>query len=226
MKIAWKIEVPQWIILGAMFGAAALAWPQAPDRIPVHWNINGQVDRYGGRFEGLLVMPLVALGIYVLMLLLPRIDPGRANYARFRGAYNAIRIAMVAFFGVFDLLVRKSALNGGVGVGRVAPLAIGVMMIFLGAMLGKIRPNWFVGIRTPWTLSSKVAWVRTHRAGGWLFMLVGLATVLVSFVSARVSFWVLIVGIAAGTIGLVVYSYLLWRQDPDKIPPAGTLPAD
>jgi uncharacterized membrane protein len=226
MKIAWKIEVPQWIILAAMFVAAAIAWPHAPDRIPVHWNISGQVDRYGGRFEGLLLMPLVALGFYVLMLVLPRIDPGRANYARFRGAYNAIRIGLLAMFGVFDVVVRKAALTGQANVSRIAPLAIGVLMVFLGALLGKIRPNWFIGIRTPWTLSSKVAWVRTHRAGGWLFMLIGLATIIASFVSSRLSFWILVAGTIGGTVGLVVYSYLLWRQDPDKIPPAGTLPAD
>jgi len=226
MKIAWKIEVPQWIILVAMFAAAAIAWPHAPDRIPVHWNISGQVDRYGGRFEGLLLMPLVALGVYVVMLVLPRIDPGRANYARFRGAYNAIRIALVAFFAVFDFIVQKSAFTGRVNMGRLAPLAMGILFVFLGALLGKIRPNWFVGIRTPWTLSSKLSWVRTHRAGGWLFILVGLATIVASFFSLPVSFWVLIGGLTGGTIGLVVYSYLLWRRDPDKIPPAGTLPAD
>ena len=226
MKIAWKIEVPQWIILAAMFVAAAIAWPHASDRIPVHWNINGQVDRYGGRFEGLLLMPLVALGLYVLMLVLPRIDPGRANYARFRGAYNAIRIALLAMFGVFDIVVRKAALTGQANVSRIAPLAIGVLMVFLGSLLGKIRPNWFIGVRTPWTLSSKVSWVRTHRVGGWLFMLTGMATILASFVSSHLAFWIVIAGAISGTVGLVVYSYLQWRQDPDKIPPAGTLPAD
>jgi uncharacterized membrane protein len=226
MKIAWKIEVPQWIILAAMFVAAAIAWPHAPDRIPVHWNINGQVDRYGGRFEGLFLMPLFALGVYVLMLVLPRIDPGRANYARFSGAYRAIRIALLALFAVFDGVVQMWVWTGHVDIALIAPLAMGVVSVFLGALLGKIRPNWFVGIRTPWTLSSKVSWVRTHRAGGWLFMLVGLATIVATFISPRVAFWALIGGLVGGTVALVVYSYLLWRQDPEKIPPAGTLPAD
>ncbi len=226
MKIAWKVEVPQWLILLAMFAAAAVAWPHAPDRIPVHWNISGQPDRYGGRFEGLLLMPLVALGLYALLLVVPRIDPGRANYDRFRGAYNAIRIAVLALFAVFDVAIQVWVWTGRVNVGQIAPLSIGIVCVFLGALLGKIRPNWFVGIRTPWTLSSKVAWVRTHRAGGWLFIAVGLATIAATFVSSRVAFWVLLPGVLGGTIGLMVYSYVLWRHDPDKIPPAGTLPAD
>jgi uncharacterized membrane protein len=226
MKIAWKVEVPQWIILAGMFAGAAIAWPHAPDRIPVHWTINGQVDRYGGRFEGLLLMPLVALGIYVLMLVLPRIDPGRANYARFRGAYNAIRIALLVLFAVFYVVIQLWVWTGHADIALIAPLAMGIVSIVLGAVLGKIRPNWFVGIRTPWTLSSKVSWVRTHRAGGWLFMVVGLATIGATFISPRLAFWVLIGGLIGGTVALVIYSYVLWRQDPDKIPPAGTLPAD
>ena len=226
MKIAWKVEVPQWIILAGMFAGAAIAWPHAPDRIPVHWNIDGQVDRYGGRFEGLLLMPLVALGMYVLMLVLPRIDPGRANYARFRGAYNAIRITLLVLFAVFDVGIQVWVWTGHADIALIAPLAMGIVSIVLGAVLGKIRPNWFVGIRTPWTLSSKVSWVRTHRAGGWLFIVVGLATIATTFISPRLAFWVLIGGLIGGTVALVIYSYVLWRQDPDKIPPAGTLPAD
>ena len=226
MRIAWKVEVPQWIILAGMFAAAAIAWPHAPDRIPVHWNINGEVDRYGGRFEGLLLMPLVALGMYVLMLVLPRIDPGRANYARFRGAYNAIRITLLVLFAVFDVGIQVWVWTGHADIALIAPLAMGIVSIVLGAVLGKIRPNWFVGIRTPWTLSSKVSWVRTHRAGGWLFIVVGLATIATTFISPRLAFWVLIGGLLGGTVALFIYSYVLWRQDPDKIPPAGTLPAD
>jgi uncharacterized membrane protein len=226
MRIAWKIEVPQWIILAGMFVAAGVAWPYAPDRIPVHWNINGQVDRYGGRFEGLFLMPLVALGIYALLLVLPRIDPGRANYARFRGAYNAIRIAILALFAVFEAAMQAWVWTGHTDIAVLAPLATGAMCVLFGAVLGKIRPNWFVGVRTPWTLSSKVSWVRTHRAGGWVLMAVGLATIVVTFLSARLAIWVLVGGLLCGSLALVFYSYLLWRQDPDKLPPAGTLPAD
>jgi uncharacterized membrane protein len=226
MKIAWKIEVPQWVILAAMFVASAIAWPHAPDRIPVHWNISGHVDRYGGKFEGLLLLPLVAVGVYVLMLVLPRIDPGRANYAKFRGSYNAIRIGLLVMFAVFDGALQAWVWTGRVSIAHLAPFATGIACVFLGALLGKIRPNWFVGIRTPWTLSSKVSWVRTHRAGGWLFMLVGLATIIATVASPAAAFWVLLAGLMGGTVALVIYSYLLWRQDPDKIPPAGTLPAD
>ena len=204
MKIAWKIEVPQWLVLAAMFIGAAVSWSHAPDRIPVHWNLSGQADRYGGRVEGLLLMPLVASGIYLLMLVLPRIDPGRANYARFRGAYSAIRITVLAIFAVFYGMTQAWIWTGHVSLTLAAPLTMGIVLVILGSLLGKIRPNWFVGIRTPWTLSSKVSWVRTHRAGGWLFILVGLVTIVASFVSSRTAIWVLLGGLIGGTIGLVM----------------------
>ncbi len=226
MKGGWKIELPQWLVLAAMFLAAAVAWPNAPDRIPIHWNIDGQVDRYGGRFAGLLLMPLVAAGVYVLMLVLPRIDPGRANYGKFRGTYAAIRITLLLLFAVFDAAILAWTWNVRVNVAGVAPVSIGVVCVVLGALLGRIQPNWFVGIRTPWTLSSKVSWTRTHRAGGWVFSLVGVATIAATLLSPHASFWILIVGLVGGTIGLVAYSYVIWRHDPGKIPPAGTLPAD
>ncbi len=226
MNIKWKVEVPQWILLAAMFGAALAAWPNAPNRIPVHWGLAGQPDRFGGRFEGLLLLPLVALGLYVLMLVLPRIDPGRANYGRFPGAYAAIRIGVLGLLAAIHGAALAWIWHGRVNMGFLAPFAMGILTIVIGGALGKVRPNWFVGIRTPWTLSSKTSWVRTHRAGGWVFVLVGFATVASAFIGSRVAFFVLTTGLVGGSVGLVVYSYLVFRRDPDKLPPAGTLPAD
>lgn len=113
-----------------------------------------------------------------------------------------------------------------VDVSTVAPLAVGVMMVLMGSVMGKIRPNWFVGIRTPWTLSSKSSWVRTHRLGGWLLVGLGLALAAAAVVSSRAAVAVLIGGAIVSTLWLVVFSYLVWRRDPEKVAPAGTWPAD
>jgi len=223
MKTSWKVEVPQLVVIAAMFAAAALAWSGAPDRIPVHWNIDGQVDRYAGKFEGLLLMPLAALGMYALMLVLPRIDPGRANYPRFAGAYTVIRVTVLGIFAAFDVALHVWLRTGRLNIATFAPGVMGVMAIVLGAVLGRVRPNWFVGIRTPWTLSSRTSWVRTHEAGGRVFVGVGVATIVAAFIGPRVAFWVLVAGLMGGTLVLVVYSYLLWRRDPDKVPPTGRL---
>jgi uncharacterized membrane protein len=112
-----------------------------------------------------------------------------------------------------------------VDVGAWVPLIVGGLFIVLGNLFGKLRPNWFIGIRTPWTLSSKLSWDRTHRAGGWMFILFGL--LFMSLALARPSWFFIsvITVIVTGAIGLVVYSYLVWRRDPEKTPPAGTVPA-
>jgi len=225
MKLTWRTEWLHWVLLLVMFALAAASWDSAPDRIPVHWGIDGRVDRYGGRFEGLLAMPMVALGLYLAMRFLPRIDPGRANYEGFAGAYATIRLAVLALmagiYGVVHLWIRDRQVR----METVVPLLLGALFVVLGNALGKLRPNWFFGIRTPWTLSSKLAWTRTHRAGGWIFIAIGVLTMGMAVAHAGWVVWFAIAAVAVGVLGLVVYSYLLWRSDPDKVPPAGTLPA-
>ena len=226
MKVTWRTEIPQWLIMAGMFLMAALTWSSAPERIPVHWNAAGQVDRYGGKVEGLLAIPLMTLGIYLLLLVLPRFDPGRANYARFAGTYLLLRLGLVILLALLYAVVLLWIRGYPVDVSTVVPLAVGALLIVLGNLMGKIRPNWFVGIRTPWTLSSKVSWIRTHRLGGWLFIAIGLAMVLTGALH-----WVwatqLVMGLVLGSVVVMfAYSYLAWRSDPDKVPPAGTLPAE
>lgn len=223
----WRVEAPQIAILAAMFTLALVTWPAAPDRIPVHWNAAGEVDRYGGKFEGLLLLPLIATGVYLLMRYLPRVDPGRANYGSFATTYGVIRVSILvvlaAVYGIVHLWIRGQQ----VSVSTVIPVLLGGFFIVLGAVMAKIRPNWFVGLRTPWTLSSKAAWVRTHRVGGWLFILEGLFLMVVSpFIEARTAIGVLVAGGIGIVIWSMVYSHLVWKHDPDKIPPADTMPAE
>ena len=226
MRFTWRTEWPHWVLLAAMFALAAAAWSSAPDRIPMHWNLAGQVDRFGGRFEGVLAIPLLALAIYVLMIFLPRLDPGRANYAAFNSAYTTLRLLLLVVMAVLYGLVHLWMRGVHAPIGVWVPLLVGALFVIIGNLLGKVRPNWFVGIRTPWTLSSKAAWMGTHRAGRWVFITLG---VLMMSCSVLRSVWVVwtmgVVGVT-GVLGLVVYSYFLWRRDPEKTPPAGTLPAE
>jgi immunity protein, SdpI family len=227
IRTSWWTEGPQWLLLLAMFALGAWTWSTAPERVPVHWNAAGEVDRYGGKPEGLFMLPAVALGVYLLLLLLPRLDPGRANYATFAGAYNVIRLTMLAFFaalyGWTVLEMRgRTTLNAEV----VMAFLTGLLFIVLGGVMGKIRPNWFVGVRTPWTLSSKRSWVKTHRLAGWLFVLAGL-TVWACFIASPGWMGQAIMVAAALAAGVpAAYSYFVWRTDPDKVPPALTLPLD
>jgi uncharacterized membrane protein len=226
MKTNWRRELPSWLILAVMLVLLAMTWPVAPDRVPVHWNAAGEIDRYGSKPFGLLFPPLLAAGLYLVFLFAPRIDPGRANYASFPDTYLLIRTAVLATIAFFYGVTCLSARGVAVSMEVVAPLAVGMLFVVFGSVMGKIRPNWFVGIRTPWTISSKVAWVRTHRLGGWLFIALGLAFVAGALFKRAWSAQWIVGGVLGMVVVLFVYSYLAWRGDPDKVPPAGTLPGD
>lgn len=213
MKITWRSEVMGLSLLLAMFIVAGFTWSSAPSSIPVHWGITGQPDRYGGKFEGILAIPLVALVIYLLLLFLPRIDPRRVNYDKFSGVYLLLRTVIVVFMaGIYTVQVMWVK---GIAVDMevVVPLIVGLLLMVIGNYLGKLRPTWFVGIRTPWTLSSEESWLKTHRLGGRFFILLGLALAVASAFHNTWAFF--IVGIVAAIllIFLVIYSYIVYREE-------------
>jgi len=222
MKANWRIELALLALVAMMFAAALIVWPSAPSGIPVHWNASGEVDRYGGKFEGLLLLPLLALGIYLLMRYLPRVDPLRANYARFGGAYTAIRAGVLLLMAGIYAMVIAWVMKVPIDISRAAAVAVGALFVLLGSVLGQVKPNWFVGIRTPWTLSSTESWARTHRLGGRLFIAIGVLFAITGAFKLG-PFGYVAVGAAMVVVAvLVVYSYFVWRRDPAKQPPPGT----
>ena len=218
MRTNLRIEVVQWVLIGAMFVLAVALWPSTPDRVPVHWGFAGEPDRYGGKAEGLLLLPLITLGVYLLMLFVPRIDPRRAEYARFEGAYGVLRLSIVAFQALLYGFILLWGRGVELDVTVVVPVLIGGLLVVLGNLLGKVRPNWFVGIKTPWTLSSRRSWVKTHRMAGWTFVLLGLAFVVLGFAGPAWALPALVAATIVSSLSLVVYSYLVWRSDPEKTP--------
>jgi uncharacterized membrane protein len=203
----------QGLVVAGMFGAAGVVWRSAPETLPVHFGVSGEANRYGGKVEGLLAMPVLALGVLVLLKVLPRFDPRRERYAEFGTAYAVITLAIEVFFAlsyaVLLALVLGVALNPTL---VVAPL-VGLLLIALGAVLDQVRPNSFIGIRTPWTLSSEHAWTATHRAGKWVFVALGVLLVLAGVLQTTWLVYLAIVACVVGMLGLVVYSYDVWRDD-------------
>ena len=226
MKVSWKAEIPLIALIAGMWVTAALMWPSSPERFPVHWGLGGEVDRYGNRTEGLLAMPVVAVLIYLLMLFLPRLDPGRLNYAKFAGAWYTMRASSLALLALLYAVMVLSARGVSIDMSRFMGLTMGAMLFVMGNVLGKIRPNWFFGVRTPWTLSSKLSWSKTHRLAGWVFVSGGLALMAAGVIGTPSAMGVAFAILMAGVLGAVAYSYFVWRSDPDRIPPAGTLPAN
>jgi uncharacterized membrane protein len=161
--------IPYLLIIAAVV-ASIVVYPRMPERVPTHWNMAGEVDGWSSRFFAAWLSPVMMAVMLVILRALPHIDPRRANYAKFSGMYEALIMVTMAFMLGIHLMLLSLATGSQVPVARVIPAAVGVFFMIIGAMLPRAHPNWFVGIRTPWTLTSDASWQKTHRLGGALFI--------------------------------------------------------
>ena len=189
------------------------AYPRLPETVATHWNLRGVPDGYSSRFWAVALMPLVMVGMTGLLRVLPKIDPRRENYAKFIDSYWLIANAILVFMGVAHVLVLANGMGYLVQIDRLLPLGVGLLFAILGNSLTRIEPNWFIGIRTPWTLSSDAVWRKTHRTGGWLFVIGGIVIATGAF-APRGAFVPLFVATVLVVAGIpVVQSYVLWKRE-------------
>ena len=203
------------MLLIAIAIAVSLAvYPRLPDRVPTHWNAVGQVDGYSSRAFGAFLIPGVIALLALLAPLLPKIDPRRANYAKFEPTYWFIIHLVMTFMVGMHFMVLAITLGAPIPVGRVVPFSVGALLAILGNFMPRTRSNWSFGIRTPWTLSSDRVWERTHRVGGYL-MVAGGIIVMAAAVAAPVHVIPIATMCAVFVIvgGAFIYSYAAWRQE-------------
>ncbi len=194
--------------------AGLLLWNQLPDPMASHWNVNDEVDGYMPKFWGVFLMPLVSLGLFLLFLIIPNIDPNRANIAEFRESFNLFIVLFVVFMlYVHGLTLAWSLGYTGFRLSTMLLPAMGLLFIFIGFMLRRAKRNFFIGIRTPWTLSSDTVWEKTHRLGAVLFMASGVLAFIGGFFGGMTAFWMLFVPLIGSTLFLVVYSYVQYQRE-------------
>jgi uncharacterized membrane protein len=211
------------ILIAVMAGLSIFAWVSLdPDaQLAVHWNAAGEVDRYGGKAEALLMLPAIAVALSVMLAVAPRIDPRGRNLLRSGPLLTTVWLGTLTLMAVMHTGLVLTAL--GVFepdtrmVVRMVLLALSVLLVLKGNAFGKARPNWFIGMRTPWTLSSDRAWDKTHRWVGRGLVLTGLAGgAAAAFAPVQVGLWVIIASLGVTTLGGVLLSFLVWRTDPDR----------
>jgi uncharacterized membrane protein len=201
-----------------MIAAATLAglllWNRLPDPMASHWNVNDQVDGYMPKFWGVFMVPLITLGMFLLFLVIPVIDPLKANIAQFRAAFNLFIVLIVAFLlYIYGLSLAWNLRYTGFRMSGAMLPALGLLFIFIGFMLRQAKRNFFIGIRTPWTLSSDMVWNETHRVGAILFMISGVLALIGGLFGGTTAFWMLFAPIMGSTLFLLVYSYVLYRRE-------------
>ncbi len=205
-----RADVISLVFVATAFIVAAVLYPSLPEQIPTHWNASGEVDGYMKKPGGVLIMPAMALITYVIMKVIPVISPKGFRTDKFSDVIAVLQVTLVGFMSIVAILVLLEARGLNVRINEMIIAGTGLLFVIIGNYLGKVRKNFFIGIRTPWTLASDEVWNRTHRIGGKLFMLSGVIIWIGALLGLPLT-WT--VGVAVGLVLIpVVYSYFLYRR--------------
>lgn len=208
MKPSEKVALA---IIIVAFAIGAYLYPMMPEDMPAHWNAAGEVDGYMPRFWGMFLMPIITLGMLLLFIVIPHIDPLKKNLEKFRKHYDVFVVIMVGFMFYIYMLTLLWALEFGFGMIQMLVPAFAVLFYYAGLLMENARMNWFVGIRTPWTLSSERVWDKTHKLGGRLFKAVGLIALL-GLALPDHAIWILVGPVIAVSIYTMIYSYFEYQK--------------
>lgn len=203
------------ITTGIQLGIAMLTYPFLPERIPIHWNIDGQIDRYGDKFWAIFLWPLLSIGLFLIIRFAIWLGPqlGSDNRRLNLSLVGRLHIGTSLLCLAMQLVVIAAGFRLPINITFVTNTLLGVIFIFVGNYLGKVRRNFWMGIRTPWTLMSDVSWERTHRMGSWLFVAVGIIILILEFVPGITTRALLPFVILPAIAWLVLYSYIVYRQE-------------
>lgn len=192
--------------------AGVMLWNRLPDPMPSHWDAAGQVDDYMPKLWGVFLMPLVTIVLIGFFMLIPSIDPLKANIAQFRGVFNWFIVAFVAYMLYIYALTLAAALGYSFNMTLMLIPVVGLLFIGVGYMMRRAKRNFFIGIRTPWTLSSETVWDETHGLGSKMFIVGGMVTIISAFLG-EIGIWLMLVAMLATAFVPIIYSYVLWRRE-------------
>lgn len=205
-KLVWV----SWALIVLMCGATAAVYSWLPERIPIHWNLEGRVDGYGDRVWAVWLTPGIAVLVNLLFLGLPYLSPKGYRMEESRPILDFVSLLLTLFCVTLQMLTIYAVFEPGVDVGRWIVASILLMLAGLGNVLGKIQRNWFVGIRTPWTLASERVWADTHRLGAWLFTAAGIVGTVCVVAGLPLSVPFVLIVLAA--LSPVVYSLIHYKR--------------
>lgn len=203
------------IILGIILLSWAIAiyfYPRLPEKMASHWNIQGEVDNYMSKFWGLFLMPTLSVGLLLLFILIPKIDPLKTNIEKFRKHYDGFVMVVILFLFYIYFLAILWNIGKRFNMGQLLMPALGILFYYCGILIENAKRNWFIGIRTPWTMSSEKVWEKTHKIGGKLFKIAGAIALLGIFFQGYALLFVLL-PVFLAAIFPVVYSYFEYQKE-------------
>jgi len=202
------------LLIAATLIVTLILYPGLPNRIPMHWNWHGQVNRYGDKLE-IFLMPAAMVVVVFLFAAMPWLSPRRFEVNTFRSTYLYVLLLALAFMGYIHALHLWAAFSRPLDINRAVLGASFLLLTLFGNVLGRVRRNFFIGVRTPWTLSSEKVWDATHRFAARAFVLAGLLGLLSLVVSANAIAGLVIIagaGLASVLYSLAYYKHLERRN--------------
>jgi len=198
-----------WLIAIVLLPIAMLLmfWNRLPAQMPIHWDINGQPNGYGPHW----LYPVIAIGIYVLLLVLPGIDPLKKNYEIFGDSYFKLRLILVLFFSATSVCMMVNELYHNINIGKVISSSVFLLLALFGNYMGNLRRNYFIGYKIPWTLNSDEVWKKTHVLAGKLWFWGGLLGFMVALTSINKTY-LLIPILTTIAIVPILYAYFIHRK--------------
>jgi uncharacterized membrane protein len=198
------------VIILATLAGILVEYSKLPPMVPVHWGIHGQVNGWGPKWSLFLYGPGLMCMIVALFAALPWLSPKRFEVDSFRSTYLYIMVIAVAMMAYINILIVASALGIKLDVGRAVEGGVCLLILLLGNVLGKVRRNFYMGIRTPWTLANDRVWNATHRLGAKTFFTAGLLGLIALVL--RAPFWLPIAAILAAALVPAIYSLVFYKQ--------------
>ncbi len=208
-----KKELPLITIVLLPFIYLAYIWNQLPDKVPMHWNIKGEIDRYGEKMELIIIPILLPLLVYIIFLVVPKIDP-KNKLNKMGNKLQTMKFLLTIFMSILAIFIIYTAKNESFANPNYIVLLIGILYIIFGNYFKTIKANYFIGIRTPWTLENEKVWKETHKLGGKLWFAGGIIVVITSLIlekETNFTIFLIITGII--TIIPIVYSYLIFKNE-------------
>jgi len=207
-----KSEIIIFGIIILSFAIGIYYYPQMPEKLASHWNAQGQVNGYMSKFWGLFLMPIISMGMLLLFILIPNIDPLKSNIQQFRKYFDGFVVLIIVF--LFYLHLLTIFWNSGYKFNMISYLSPGLAILFYytGILIENTKRNWFIGIRTPWTLSSDNVWDKTHKIGGKLFKIAGILALLAIFFESYALF-IIVVPVIIVSIYTILYSYFEYQKE-------------
>jgi uncharacterized membrane protein len=213
IKLSFKSEIAPIIFVVASWILAFYFYAHFPAQVITHWNFVGKPDHYGTRASAAFILPAVITILYLVFLSLPWIDPKSERFAEFSDVYNFFKAAIVFVLLAIFIATGLADLGYPVEIRIVTPVLVGLLFIAIGNFMGKIKRNWFFGVRTPWTLSSENVWTKTNRFGGFTMVIFGILLVVSPLLPEVFFIPLFILSLATLIVGTFVYSFVIFKRE-------------